>query len=199
MERSPQLRERSEIIHHCSRGKQSGAKELSPGPPAPSPLRPSSLLSSLPSSTLFSSLLSYSPLSSSRLFSSPLSSLLVFPPLLLSSPCPPSPLSPLLLLVGPLARSRTDSPSLVQLSYSSPARSHRACARACFPLSACKKGSVPLLSAPSKYLLPLASPLPFSRITCTGLFLNEKKRKETPITHTRVNIFPPSPGENGVL
>ena len=62
---------------------------------------------------------------------------------------------------------------------------------------------VPLLSAPRKYLLPpFASPLPFSRITCTGLFLNEKTRKRDshysdPCTH--LSPPPPSPGEKGVL
>lgn len=102
VERSPQLRERSEIIHHCSRGKRSGAKELSPGPPAPSPLRSSSLLlfslplfysllSSilLPSSFLFSSFL-FSSLLSSRPFPS-LLSLPTHPPLSLPSPSPHRP------------------------------------------------------------------------------------------------------------
>lgn len=129
-ERSPQPRERSEIIHHCSRGERAAHK--SSGPERPRPLRSAPVPRSAP---LRASLLRSPRLRSSAALCSAL---------LLASPQPSSPFPAL----APLARCRTDSPSLVQLPHSSPARHHRVRARVLLSAGAeGETGSVPPLSA----------------------------------------------------
>ena len=184
VERSPQPRERSEIIHHCSRGKQSGAKELSPGPPAPSPLRSSPLLS-----PLFSSLLT------SRLFSCALSAPLPTLPLpTLSSLPSPSPRRPARACPHGLT---VPCPIIIFITRKI---SPRACARACPPLSACppppKKrlgGSHCSLHRVSIFSPPSRVPSPFPESLVPACSWMRRPEKETPITQTRVHIYPPHP------
>lgn len=112
VERSPERSERSEIIHHCS-GEAPRRNRAPPGPPARSRPPPRAPRRAAPARV---SLLSSSPPFRLRSLS----------PLLLSPPRPPLSLSPLSHSPRSLARCRTDSPSLVQLLYSSPASYHRA-------------------------------------------------------------------------
>lgn len=195
MERSPQLRERSEIIHHCSR--QSGAARSSSSGSARSRSAPRSRLLRSPLRPSFSSSLPFllcSALRSSALLlslSSPLPTLFSLSPLSPSRP-------------DRLARCRTDSPSLVQLSVItrkiSPGVSARVFSSLCRQEE--KKKKKKRLGPPCSLhrvsiSCPFASRLPFSRVTCTGLFLNEKKRDSQDL-HPCKHFFSP-PGENGVI